>query len=355
MFITDVLLVENKSPLKYRLLADFALLVVTAIWGSTFIMVDKAVETLNVLVFIALRFSLAFVVLLLIFGYFVFKRGIRWADIWKGAIIGVFLFIGYAFQTFGLDLGTEPGKAAFITGISVVLVPLFSALILRKKPHLFSWLGILVAFVGLTLVSLTSFNVFQLSDVVSDLLVLVCAFGFAFHIIFIDKYVQQTHFTTLAVIQTGTTAILSWITALAFIPLPQIFTVPILPFIFNNQVLFAVLFTGIIATALILAVQTFAQKRTSPAHVAVIFAMEPVFGALFALIFTEEILLPRQWVGCGLILVSMIFQQLADIYLVQPKELLEQKSAMEEADTAEPDTEQPAEQETDNFTDAEES
>ncbi len=100
---------------------------------------------------------------------------------------------------------------------------------------------------------------------------------------------------------------------------PSIFNVPVFPIVTNNQVIFAILFTGIIATALILGLQTFAQKKTSPTHVAVIFATEPVFGAFFAFIFAGENLLVRQWIGCALILFSMIFQQLVEIYF-KPKQ-----------------------------------
>lgn len=300
-------------PLSHRLLADFALLIITAIWGSTFIMVDQAIETINVMVFLTFRFTTAFIVLMLIFGYQLLKIRIHWREILAGVLIGSFLFFGYCFQTFGLDLGTEPGKTAFITGLYVVLVPIFASLLLKKKPHYLSWIGIFVAVIGLGLLSIENFSSFQFSTIFSDLLVLLGAFGFAFHIISIDKFVGKIDYKVLTIVQIGTTAILAGITALILGFTPAIVEVPVLPIIINTQVIFAVLFTGIIATALILALQTYAQKKTSPTHVALIFAMEPVFGALFAIIFTEEVLIPRQWVGCALILVSMIFQQMVDI------------------------------------------
>ena len=93
---------NESPPLHHRLLADLSLLVITAIWGSTFIMVDKAIETINVLVFLFYRFTIAFIVLLIIFGYRLLKIRIHWRDIWPGIVIGVFLFAGYSFQTFVL-------------------------------------------------------------------------------------------------------------------------------------------------------------------------------------------------------------------------------------------------------------
>ena len=313
--------VQTKTPLQQRLFADFLLLVICAIWGSTFFMVDQAVETMNVLVFIAYRFSIALVVLLFIFGYRLLTIKIHWKDVLRGALIGLFLFAGYTFQTFGMDLGTGPGKASFITGLYVVLVPIFASLMLKKRPHFLSWIVIVIAVVGLGLLSLDNLAEFQFSAILGDLLVVICTFAYAFHIIFIDKYVEKSHYIVLTVIQTAAVAILAWITCGIMSFFPSIFNVPVFPIVISNQVIFALFFTGIIATALILGFQTYAQKKTSPTHVAVIFSTEPVFGALFAIIFAGEYLLPRQWVGCALILVSMIFQQLIDIYF-KPKEII---------------------------------
>ncbi|NHJ83887.1 MAG: DMT family transporter [Asgard group archaeon] len=303
---------EKTATLGQRLLADFGLLLITLIWGSSFVMVDKAVAVVNVFIFLAFRFSIAFVLLLLIFAYRFIKFGIEWKEIWRGVLVGLFLFIGYSFQTFGLQLGTDPGKAAFITGLSVVLVPIFSALLLKKTPHKLSWLGILIAVIGLGLLSIVNLQL-DFAAIKGDLLVLVCAFGFAFQIIFIDRSIEKIHFSTLATSQIGTTAILSWIASAIFWDDNFSFTHSY----FTNQVIFALLFTGTLVTAFILSVQSYIQKKTSPTHVAIIFATEPVFGAIFAVILVHEHFLPRQWGGCVLILAAMIFQQLIDIYFVQ--------------------------------------
>ncbi|TFG01739.1 MAG: DMT family transporter [Promethearchaeota archaeon] len=295
------------SSKKQQLLADAALLLCTIIWGATFIMVDKAVDTIGTYAFNAFRFSIASVVLLLLFGYRFFKKGLTSSEIWKGIVTGFFFFGGYTFQTLGMQFGTSAGKAAFITGLSVVLVPIISAILDKQVPSIYAWLGILVAVVGLGLLSIESGFAFQLSD----LLVLACAFCFAGHIIAIDKFIKEVHFSSLATFQSITTAVLAWIST--FIFWPQSF-----PLVFNQQVIFALLFTGILATALILVLQTTAQKKTPSLHVAVIFSMEPVFGAFFAFIFGQELFHWRQWLGCGLILISMLWQQLLDI-VIKPK------------------------------------
>jgi drug/metabolite transporter (DMT)-like permease len=300
-------MIAEESSKKQQLLADTALLLCTVIWGATFIMVDTAVDTIGTYAFNALRFSIASVVLLSFFGLRFFKKGIASGAVWKGIITGLFFFGGYTFQTLGMQFGTSAGKAAFITGLSVVLVPIISSILDKKVPSIYAWLGILVAVVGLGLLTIEVGFSFQLSD----LLVLACAFCFAGHIIAIDKFIKEVHFSSLATFQSITTAVLAWITS--FIFWPQAF-----PLEFNQQVIFALLFTGILATALILVLQTTAQKKTSSLHVAVIFSMEPVFGAFFAFLFGQELFHWRQWLGCGLILISMLWQQLLDI-VIKPK------------------------------------
>jgi len=108
---------------------------------------------------------------------------------------------------------------------------------------------------------------------------------------------------------------------------------------FTNDVILAITFTGIVATALLLALQTYAQKRAFPTHVAVIFSTEPVFGAIFAIIIIGETFLPRQWGGCVLILVSMIFQQLIDIYLLRKIEPKTKEKVIEETNDLESESE----------------
>lgn len=308
------------TPKQQRLLADVALLIVTAIWGATFVMVDIAVETVSVFVFLAFRFSIAFIILGGIFGYFIWKNSITWKELGKGALVGVFLFSGYAFQTFGLELGTNPGKAAFITGLSVVFVPIFASILLKKVPPLLSWIGFLVAVVGLGLLSIEQ----NLIPQISDLLVLICAFMFAAHIVAIDRFIKTIDFRKLSIIQIGITMILSWVATVLFFN-------DSFPIIFSREVLFAMFFTGVLATAVVFVVQTIAQKYTPSTHVALIFAMEPVFGALFAVLFSDTMLSWQQWLGAGLIFISMIYQQFIDIRLV--RKTIQQESEKKERKT----------------------
>ncbi len=157
--------------------ADLALLLVTAIWGGTFVMVKDAVEQYPVFPFLALRFGLATLVLAAVSGRRLRSLGGKgWA---AGGLIGLFLFAGYALQTLGLQQGASASKAGFITGLSVVIVPILSAAVLRRQPAPEAVLGVILATVGLAALTLDG----NLEVTAAELLVLGCALSFALHIV----------------------------------------------------------------------------------------------------------------------------------------------------------------------------
>lgn len=279
--------------------ADLLLLLVTAIWGGTFVMVQDAVAVYPVFAFLALRFSLASLVFLPVLA----QRQrhsramqpaswpVRMRSILPGLLIGFMLFAGYAFQTYGLRW-TTPAKAGFITGLSVVFVPLGSALFLRERPSRAAWIGVGLATAGLALLSLNE----DLTVAFGDLLVLGCAIAFAIHVLLVGHFAPRMSPLNLAAIQITTVAVLAFGVG-AFvggIPLP------------TGSVVFAVVFTGLLATALAFGAQTLAQRFTSPTHTALIFATEPVFAALFSFLLIGEQLTLRALAGCGLILAGMV-------------------------------------------------
>ncbi len=276
-----------------RLFADLALLAVTAVWGATFVIVKEAISSYPAFSFLSLRFALAvfsFLPLLLSD-----KNPIRREELKAGLLVGFFLFAGYAFQTFGLKF-TTASKAGFITGLSVVIVPIFSAIFLRQNPSGKVWVGATLAACGLALLSLRG----SLIPSFGDTLVLACAVAYAAQIVALGKFAPQMRTFPLAFAQLLTVMLLSFALALAFerpIPMP------------GSRVMWAVLFTGIPATSLAFGVQTFAQKRTPPSHAALIFSTEPVFAALFAFLVAGETLGPREIAGCLLIVAAMILAE----------------------------------------------
>ncbi len=285
---------RSSQASKRRLAADLALLLVTAIWGSTFVLVKDAVAQYPVLPFLALRFAVAAAALAP--AAWRARARLHPSDFWTGAVAGVLLFAGYAFQTFGLH-ETTAAKAGFITGLSVVLVPLFVAVLWRRLPSRAALLGTALATAGLALLSLNA----DWSIQRGDLLVLGCAFGFAGHITALGALSPGRDARILTLVQVVTVAALSGAASLAGGGLPAAPT----------AVWGAALFTGLAATALAFYIQTAAQQFTTAGHTALIFTAEPVFAALFGTLVAGERLAPRGWLGCAAILAGVILGALA--------------------------------------------
>ncbi|MED4731751.1 DMT family transporter [Aneurinibacillus migulanus] len=290
--------------MKKTMIADGILLLVAFVWGATFVIVQNAVASLPPLTFNGVRFLLASVFLLLFLMLF-YRPQLQQMSarlIWSGIILGILLFAGYAFQTIGL-LYTTSSKAGFITGLSVMLVPLFSLLLLKQKLKLPAVIGVSLAAIGLYFLTLgDALNVNQ-----GDFLVFLCAISFALQIIFTGRYAPHFPSLALAFVQILTVAVLStgsafffedWRTTLTWSTL----TLP--------TVYWALLVTAIPATALAFLAQTECQRFTTATRVALIFAMEPVFAAITAYIFNGEILGGRALMGCLFIFIGMILAEL---------------------------------------------
>ena len=220
-----------------------------------------------------------------------------------GLVVGFFLFLGYAFQTTGLHL-TTPSKSAFITGVSTVLVPLL--LIILWRAHINPWraAGIVTAFVGLFFMTVPSGRqgIADFANVnLGDVLSIACAFGFAFHIIFIGRATQRFPFEQIAVLQIAVAALLMAAVA-PFLERPHLDFSPI--------VVTAILVTGILGTALAFTVQAWAQQFTPATHAALIFTLEPVFAWLTSFVVLGERLGMRAGAGALLIVAGILMSEL---------------------------------------------
>lgn len=274
--------------------ADLTMGIVALIWGSTFVMVQNALDAVDPMTFIAWRFILATGVLLALFW-----RRMRYVtrrELQSGTLIGVWLLLGYTFQTIGL-LSTTTAKAGFITGLSVVIVPILATMLLRHPPNTSAVLGIIAATIGLAVLTLNK----DLRVETGDLWVLACALMFALHIITVAHYSPRSDAIRLAVVQIGVVAVLGTGTAFVFerptIDLPL-------------ETWGAIAFTGAIATALVFSLQTYVQRFTTPTHTALLFSLEPVFAAFFGWWWASEKLGYKELIGCGLILCGMIVAEL---------------------------------------------
>ncbi|TGE31946.1 DMT family transporter [Desulfosporosinus sp. Sb-LF] len=273
--------------------ADLSLLLVTLVWGSTFVIVKWAIEDLPPFPFLAIRFAFAFISLL---PFLWFQRmHISEGALIQGVSLGVFLFSGYAFQTVGLQY-TTASNAGFITGLSVVFVPALVTITTRKLPRPGLVLGITSALIGLAFLSLG--DRFQLNK--GDIMVLLCALSFALHIFLVGRYAPHTNATVLAAVQILTVSVLSGIFSL-LVPQPALH--------FSSTAWIALLVTAIPATSLAFFVQTKMQQFTTSTHTALIFSMEPVFSAISAFFLAGEILTHKGLFGAGLVLGGMLIAE----------------------------------------------
>lgn len=280
------------KPQTHRWLVTAALIGVAAVWGSTFVMVRDAVAAYPVLSFLGLRFAIAAVAFLVLF-----PRTLRKLT-WRGTLVGVgtglFLTAGYIFQTFGLAPGmTSPARAAFITGMFVIITPFMQAVVLRRAPRWTAWLGVACAVVGLWLLSGGGDGaVWNLGDT----WVLLGAVAYSAHMIALGSIGRGQDTLPLTFVQLVTVAVVCG-SAGAVTEAPAWPT--------SASVWTALLVTGVLASAVAFAVQTYAQKHLSPTRTAIILICEPAFGGLFSWLLIGETLRPSGIVGAVLILGGM--------------------------------------------------
>jgi len=280
--------------------AELALAGVTVIWGTTFVVVKAALADVSTFVFLTMRFWLAAVVLVLIYSKALRKSGVR---LGPGILAGTILFVAYVFQTTGLER-TTPSKSAFLTGLSIPMVPFVGSLVYRTWPRRIEIAGILVASVGMALMTLPADSGWQFRFFTGDLLSFLCAVTYAIHIVVVGHYSQMEGYQSLAVVQIAMAAALGSVTVW--------FAEPI-RFHFTPGVATAVLITGLLATALAFTTQAWAQQYTSATRAALIFTLEPPVAWLTSYWLTGERMANRGRVGAGLILAGILAVELTKV------------------------------------------
>ena len=281
-------------PLPHRTATrapTLALLGVTAVWGSTFVVVKDAVDKMPVTDFLAWRFLLAATAMLLLRPRAVAALGRAGCRV--GVLLGLALAAGYLLQTLGLQ-HTSAAVSGFITGMFVVLTPLGAAVLLRTPPGRSAWAAVVVATAGLALLSLHGLAVGP-----GELLTLGCAAAFALHIVGLGRWAASYDAFGLAVVQLLVVGVLCGVVAA-----PGGLVVP--P---DAGVWGALALTALAATALAFLVQTWAQAHLPPTRAAVVMTMEPVFGGVFAIGLAGEHLGPREAVGAVLVLLAMVLTE----------------------------------------------
>lgn len=268
------------SPLVGVLL----LVLVTVIWGSTFALIKETIETVPVSLLLAIRFSFAALVLLWV--------KLERKTLIPGLVLGVLSFAGYATQSIGM-LTTTASKAAFITGLSVILTPIVGAIWLRHRVPVRAWIAAALALSGLGLMTLNP----QEGLTVGDFWVLGTALAYALYIVYLGEIAAHHKPLVLTSLQILVVALLSWGWAVPDLHVLKSLTV---------SEIGALLYLAIVATALVLWLQALAQRVVPAYAAALIFALEPVFAAIFAYFLLGETLSAQGWLGGMLVVLAMI-------------------------------------------------
>lgn len=282
-----------------ELRADGLLLLTALIWGAAFVAQRVGMDHVGPMTFNAVRFALGALVLL--------PLALRRPDVGNpsgmstrgallgGLLAGLALFAGASFQQVGI-IYTTAGNAGFITGLYVVVVPILG-LIWKQRPGLGVWIGALLAAVGLYLLSIT--EDFRMNP--GDLLMVVCAFCFAGHVLVIGWLAPKIPILRLSIMQYACCSVLSMLAAA--------FTEDIrLAGIIDAAV--PLLYGGIMSVGVAYTLQALAQKDAPPAHASILLSLEGAFAALAGWLLLGELMTMRGLTGCGLMLLGMLLAQL---------------------------------------------
>ena len=270
------------------MVASFALVGVTAVWGYTFLAVQDAVASMPVMDFLAWRFLVATVAMIVLRPTCL--RNVTHLELLRGLGLVTILGLGYIAQSFGLRY-TSAAISGFITGMFVVLTPVVAWILLRRRTNRNTWMVVALATLGLALLSLHGW-----SAGIGELLTLGCAVFFAIHIVVLGEWSSQYKPYAFALLQIGAVALISLIAAapggIAMPPNPGVWAV--------------VGITGVLATAVAFFVQTWAQSLVPATRAAVAMTMEPVFAGLFAVVIGGNQLTVRNLGGAACILAAML-------------------------------------------------
>lgn len=272
-----------------QLKANLMLLIVTIFWGSSYLFMKMGLVSIPEFNLITLRFGISFLLAGIVFYRRLLKTDFK--TIKYAFILGSLLFSVFASITYGVKT-TSASNAGFLVSLTVIFVPLLQAVLYKTVPEKRIILGVSLALTGIGFLTLNH----QLKISVGDLLCILGALFYAIHIIVTGKLTKNVDSITLGVLQLGFTGAWGLLFSL-FLETPQ------LPR--TTEAWTAVLVLGVLCSAIGFVTQTIAQKYTTPTHTGLLFSLEPVFAAIFAFAFAEEILTIKGYIGAGLVLVGV--------------------------------------------------
>lgn len=284
--------------------AIIGLMIVTLIWGGGFVASDLALDSLLPFQIMAVRFGLA----TLFMGVISLPalKSISKDELKAGSLMGISLFLGFAFQTVGLQY-TTPSKSAFLTALYVVIVPFIAFVFLRKRVGRKGIIGAILSILGVALLSLNA----DLSFGFGDVLTILCAISFAFQIFFTGLFSQTCRVSVLNFLQMAASFLMSLCGMVLFGETS---------FQFERTGVFSILYLAVLSTMVCYLLQTACQKYIDETKSAIILSMESVFGTLFSILILHEYLTFRMLVGCAVILAAVVISNLPEAETKQSAE-----------------------------------
>ena len=284
--------------------AKAALVMATLIWGTSFVIIKDTVGLISPNYLMALRFTGACILLACVF----FKRlkKINLRTIWHGAVVGVFLYLAYYWQTVGI-MYTTPGKNAFLTAIYCVLVPFMTWVVKGSRPDRWNIVAAVMCMVGIGLISLN--GEFKMGK--GDFFTIIGGFFFACHMVAVSKLGEGRDPIVMTILQFVSAGICFWVTTFIKDGVPSAVNVDVIP---------SVIYLCLFCTAAALLLQNFGQKHTLPSSAALILSLESVFGTAFSAIMGRESLSLRMLSGFALIFFAIVVSETKLSFLLKRKE-----------------------------------
>ncbi len=302
---------KSKEKKSTHYLGEGALLLMTIIWGGTFVIVKEALNDISSMLFIAIRFSISSLLVSLFL--LIKKYKINKKTFLSGIFLGTFLFFGFLFQTAGLKY-TSATKSGFLTGSLVVIIPFLQLLIEKKIPTKGAIIGTILVFIGIIFLSsggnsiknfITEFgNTFNIGDI----LTLICALFFALHVVYMDIISPKHEFWILFFSQLIGVSIFSFITSLIF----HFTSLEFYRINLTTNLWIGIMYTSLLATCVNFGLQTKYQKVVSPTKAGIIYSFEPVFAAIFAFFLLNEKFSNFAVLGSSLIFLGLIVSEIFD-------------------------------------------
>ncbi|MBU5337209.1 DMT family transporter [Intestinibacter bartlettii] len=280
---------NNNKEIFYKL----CLVLCSVIWGSTFVVIKDATNTMSSGFINAGRFTIATAILLIV--YFKKIKNINKSELKHGIMMGISLFGGYYLQVLGMEYGSTAGKCAFLAATFCVMVPFLSWVVFKRTPDKYSVIAAILCIIGVALVSVEKNATITLGDAI----ILISAFFYAVNIMLTSEFSsnEQNDATVLAFLQIAVVAVLSWITVGIKGEMPQVY---------HTRAIMGVIYLGVFATALCLLIQVIGLKHINSTSASIILSLESVFGVMISVVFYNEVITSKLLAGFTIIFIGII-------------------------------------------------